>query len=48
MELQHQKNDEVEQDAVTQEPASSNVLAHMALQMREGEPGIEGTQEFNE
>ena len=48
VEPQQQGNDEVKQDAVTQEPTSLNVLAHMAAQMRGGEPGIEGTLEFNE
>ena len=48
VEPQQQNNYEVKQDVVTQEPASLNFLAHMAIQMREGEPGIEGTQEFNE
>ena len=48
MELQQQNNDEVEQDAVTQELASSNVLVQVAIQMREEEPGTEGTLEFNE
>ena len=48
MELQHQKNDEVEQDADTQEPASLNVLVQVAVQMREEKPGTEGTLEFDE
>ena len=48
VEPQQQGNDEVKQDVVTQEPASLNVLAHMADQMRGGEPRIEGTLEFNE
>ena len=36
VEPQQQGNDEVKQDAVTQEPISLNVLAHMASQMRGG------------
>ena len=48
MELQQQNNDEVKQDVVTQEPASLNVLVQVAVQMREEEPGTEGTLEFNE
>ena len=48
VEPQRKDNDEIEQGAVTQEPTSLNVLAHMAAQMRGGEPGIEGTLEFNE
>ena len=48
VEPQQQGNDEVKQDVVTQEPASLNVLAHVAAQMRGGEPGIEGTLESNE
>ena len=47
MEPQRQDNDEIEQGAVTQEPASLSVLVQMADQMGE-ELGIEGTLEFNE
>ena len=48
MELQHQNNDQVKQDAVTQEPTSFNVLVQVAIQMREEEAGTEGTLEFDE
>ena len=48
IELQQQKNDEVEQGAVTQEPTSLNVLVQVAVQVRKEEPGTEGTLEFNE
>ena len=46
VEPQQQGNDEVEQSAITQEPASLNVLVQVADQMG-GEPGIKGTLEFN-
>ena len=46
MEPQQQGNDGIEQGVVTQEPASLNVLVQVADQMG-GEPGIEGTLEFN-
>ena len=45
VEPQQQGNDEIEQGAATQEPASLNVLVQVADQMG-GEPGIEGTLEF--
>ena len=46
MEPQQQGNDGVEQGVVTQEPASLNVLVQVVVQVG-GEPGIEGTLEFN-
>ena len=46
MEPQRKDNDEIEQGAVTQEPASLSVLVQMAEQMG-GELGIEGTLGFN-
>ena len=46
VEPRQQGNDGVEQGAVTQEPASLNVLVQVAVQMG-GEPRIEGTLEFN-
>ena len=48
IELQKKNNDEVEQGAVTQGPASLNVLFQVAIQVREEEPGTKGTLEFNE
>ena len=48
MEPQQQNDDEVEQDAVTQEPTSLNILVQVATQMGEEEPGIENIMEFNE
>ena len=46
VEPQQQGNDEIEQGAATQEPSSLNVLVQVADQ-KGGEPGIEGTLEFN-
>ena len=48
MEPQQQNNDEVEQDANTQEPGSLNVLVQVVVQMREEEERTEGALEFNE
>ena len=48
MEPQQQNNDEVEQDADTQEPTSLNILVQVATQMGEEEPRIENILEFNE
>ena len=49
METQQQNDDEVEHDAVTQEPISLNILVEVSTQMREEEePGIENILEFNE
>ena len=46
LEPQQQRNDGIEQGAVTQEPTSMNVLVQVVDQMG-GETGIEGTLEFN-
>ena len=48
MEPQQQSNDEVKQDADTQEPSSLNVLVQVSIQMKEEEPRIEDILEFNE
>ena len=48
MEPQQQNNDEVKQDADTQEPTSLNVLVQVAVQLREEELGIEDILELNE
>ena len=48
MEPQQQNDDEVEQDADTQEPASLNILVQSSTQMGEEEPRIENILEFNE
>ena len=48
IEPQQQNNDEIEQGAFTQEPTSLSVLVQVAVQVREEEPGTEGTLEFNE
>ena len=48
MEPQQQNDDEVKQDADTQEPASLNILVEVSTQMGEEELGIENILEFNE
>ena len=48
MEPHHQDDDEVEQGADTQEPASPNILVEVATQIGVDEPKVENIPNFNE